>query len=141
MNQKKMVGKKVVGGVAEGEALVAHEPISFVGGIDPATGMVVEKKHELEGQCITKKILVYPTGKGSTGGSYRIYDMAERGTAPSAIINIYAEPITTIGAIMGEIPMVHQLDKDPTDEIESGDWIRVEAYKGQVIIIKKKGEV
>jgi predicted aconitase with swiveling domain len=135
-----LIGKKVVGGVAEGEACVAREPIAFVGGIDPASGMLVEKKHELEGQYITNKILVYPTGKGSNGGSYCIYDMAIRGTGPAAIVNIHAEPITTIGAIMGEIPMVHQLNKDPTRVIETGDWVRVEADEGLVIITRKKKE-
>jgi len=130
-------GHKVVGGTAEGEALVCHEPITFVGGINPFTGEVMEKGHELEGKRITDKVLVYPTGKGSTGGSYRIYDMAKRGTGPKAIINLQAEPITAIGAIIGEIPMVDKLSQDPTHLIQSGDWVRVEATQGRVIITKK----
>jgi predicted aconitase with swiveling domain len=130
-------GHKVVGGTAEGEALVCHEPITFVGGINPFTGEVMEKGHELEGKRITDKVLVYPTGKGSTGGSYRIYDMAKRGTGPKAIINLRAEPITAIGAIIGEIPMVDKLSQDPTQIIQSGDWVRVEATQGRVIITKK----
>ncbi len=130
-------GHKVVGGTAEGEALVCHEPITFVGGINPFTGEVMEKGHELEGKRITDKVLVYPTGKGSTGGSYRIYDMAKRGTGPKAIINLRAEPITAIGAIIGEIPMVDKLSQDPTQIIQNGDWVRVEATQGRVIITKK----
>jgi hypothetical protein len=130
-------GHKVVGGTAEGEALVCHEPITFVGGINPFTGEVMEKGHELEGKRISDKVLVYPTGKGSTGGSYRIYDMAKRGTGPKAIINLRAEPITAIGAIIGEIPMVDKLSQDPTQIIQSGDWVRVEATQGRVIITKK----
>jgi predicted aconitase with swiveling domain len=130
-------GHKVVGGTAEGEALVCHEPITFVGGINPFTGEVMEKGHELEGKRISDKVLVYPTGKGSTGGSYRIYDMAKRGTGPKAIVNLRAEPITAIGAIIGEIPMVDKLSQDPTQIIQSGDWVRVEATQGRVIITKK----
>jgi hypothetical protein len=130
-------GHKVVGGTAEGEALVCHEPITFVGGINPFTGEVMEKGHELEGKRITDKVLVYPTGKGSTGGSYRIYDMAKRGTGPRAIINLRAEPITAIGAIIGGIPMVDKLSQDPTQIIQNGDWVRVEATQGRVIITKK----
>ncbi len=137
MSEIVLQGHKVVGGSAEGEALVCHEPITFVGGINPFTGVVMEKGHELEGQCITGRVLVFPTGKGSTGGSYRIYDMAKRGTGPKAIINLRAEPITAIGAIIGEIPMVDKLSQDPTQVIKSGDRVRVEATEGRVIIIKK----
>ena len=137
MSEIVLQGHKVVGGTAEGEALVCHEPITFVGGINPSTGEVMEKGHELEGKRITDKILVYPTGKGSTGGSYRIYDMAKRRTGPKAIINLRAEPITAIGAIIGEIPMVDKLSQDPTQLIQSGDWVRVEATQGRVIIRKK----
>jgi phosphomecalonate degydratase small subunit len=137
MSEIVLEGHKVVGGTAEGEALVCHEPITFVGGINPFTGEVMEKGHELEGKHVTDKVLVYPTGKGSTGGSYRIYDMAKRGTGPKAIINLRAEPITAIGAIIGEIPMVDKLSQDPTQIIQSGDWVRVEATQGRVIITKK----
>ncbi len=136
MSEIVLQGHKVVGGTAEGEALVCHEPITFVGGINPSTGEVMEKGHELEGKRITDKILVYPTGKGSTGGSYRIYDMAKRRTGPKAIINLWAEPITAIGAIIGEIPMVDKLSQDPTQLIQNGDWVRVEATQGRVIIRK-----
>ena len=130
-------GHKVVGGSAEGEALVSREPISFMGGVNPNTGILAEKTHELVGKKITGKILVYPTGKGSTGGSYRLYDMSVQKTAPAAIINLYAEPITAIGAIMGNIPMVDKLSDDPTKIIETGDWVRVEASEGRVVIRKK----
>jgi predicted aconitase with swiveling domain len=133
-------GHKVVGGAIEGEALVSHEPISFMGGVNPNTGILTEKSHELEGRCITGKILVYPTGKGSTGGSYRIYDMAVQGTGPAAIVNQHAEPITAIGAIMGNIPMVDRLSQDPTKIIETGDRVRVEATEGRVVIRKKEKE-
>ena len=136
MNQKKLVCKKVVRGIAEGKALVSHEPITFVGGVDPETGIVSEKKHELNGCCMTKRVLVFPTGKGSTGGSNRIYDMACRGTAPAAIVNQQAEPVTAIGAIMGEIPMVHRFEEDPVEAIKTGDWVRVEADAGVVIVTK-----
>ncbi|MFC1799045.1 aconitase X swivel domain-containing protein, partial [Thermodesulfobacteriota bacterium] len=60
MTHKKLCGKKVVKGTAEGEAIVSQEPISFLGGVNPQTGLVVEKNHELEGCCITRKVLVFP---------------------------------------------------------------------------------
>jgi len=137
MSEIVLHGHKVVGGLAEGEALVTCQPLTFVGGLDPATGLVTEKNHELTGQCITGKILVYPKGKGSTGNAYRMYDMAVQGTGPAAIINQIAEPVTAIGAIMGEIPMVDKLSQDPLSAIATGDWVRVEASQGVVIIRKK----
>lgn len=130
-------GHKIVGGHAEGEALVTRDCISFMGGVDPSTGIVTEKGHELEGKCISQKVLVFPSGKGSTGGSYMLYDMVQRGTAPRAIINVKAEPIVAIGAILGELPMVDRLEKDPIKVIRTGDYVKVEAEKGIVRILKR----
>jgi len=136
VNATTLHGRKVVGGVAEGEALVTQEPISFFGGVDPATGLVTEKNHQLYDVCVTGKVLVYPTGKGSTGGSYRLYEMACRKSAPAAIVTIRAEPIAAIGAIMGEVPMVHAFDTDPTQAIRTGDFVRVDATAGTVTILR-----
>ena len=54
-------GRTVVPGFVEGEALVSHEPISGWGGIDPARGVIIERRHELVGVCFTGKILVFPS--------------------------------------------------------------------------------
>ena len=83
-------------GKDSGNALVTKDPISFLGGVDPKTGIVIDKKHELYNECITDKILVIPSGKGSTVGSYVIYQMAKNNTAPRAIICQKAEPIIAI---------------------------------------------
>jgi len=122
-------GRKVYKGSARGPALVSAEAISFYGGVDPATGKVVEKGHPLEGQSITGKVLVFPTGKGSTVGSYIIYDMKKRGTAPAAIVNREIETIIAVGAIIAEIPCVDKID---TGRIKTGDMLTVDADKGTV---------
>jgi predicted aconitase with swiveling domain len=70
-------GRSINPGRAEGEAVVSKEPIGFYGGVDPKTGMFIEKGHELEGKSIAGKILVFPKGKGSTVGSYVIYGLAK----------------------------------------------------------------
>ena len=75
-------GRKISPGSAEGEALVTSMGISFYGGIDPETGQVVEKGHALEGQSIGGKVLVFPTGKGSTVGSYTLYRLKKAGKGP-----------------------------------------------------------
>jgi predicted aconitase with swiveling domain len=140
MGKIELQGKKVVGGKAAGEAVVSHEPISFIGGVDPLTGLVMEKGHELEGVNIAGKVLVYPTGKGSTGGSYRIYEMVYQKTAPVAFVQIEREPVATVGCIMGNIPVVDCLNLDPTQIIVTGDFVEVDADHGTVIVTKKQSE-
>ncbi len=120
---KRFRGRAIRAGIAEGEALVSPEPIGFLGGVDPETGRVVEPGHPLEGQSVAGKVLVFPTGKGSTVGSYTLYRLARNGLAPAAIVNRESEPIVAIGAIMGDIPMVDQV---PIEEIRTGQWVRVE---------------
>ena len=133
-------GRKIIGGQAEGEAIVTKQLVSFLGGVDPDKGIVVERGHELEGQSITNKVLVFPRGKGSTSGPYVIYKMSKRKTAPSAIINVNAEPIIAVGAAMGSIPMVDRLDQDPLEIIKTGDYVKVDGDEGTVEIIRKETE-
>ena len=101
------------------------------------SGIVTEPGHELEGVNIAGKVLVFLTGKGSTGGSYKIYDMVSRGTAPVAFIQVNPEPITTIGAIIGNIPVVAGLNQNPTTAIATGDFIELDADIGKVEVTKK----
>ncbi|MFB3816353.1 MAG: DUF126 domain-containing protein [Candidatus Methylomirabilales bacterium] len=130
-------GRCISKGVGEGEALVCRQPIGFNFGIDVATGTILEKRHELENKSIKDKVLVFPHGKGSTGGSYVIYQLAKNGTAPKAIINISTETIIAVGAIMGGIPVVDSLDVNPYEAIKDGDRVRVDATGGTVEIVAK----
>jgi len=96
-DKMKLKGRKVYKGIAEAEAIVTKDGISFYGGVDPDTGKVVEVGHELEGQSITGKVLVFPTGKGSTVGSYTMYRMKKNNTAPVAIVNKEIDTIIAVG--------------------------------------------
>jgi predicted aconitase with swiveling domain len=108
--------------------------ISFFGGVDPENGIVVEKGHELEGQSIAGKILVFPTGKGSTVGSYTLYRLKKAGLAPAAILNAECETITAVGCIIAEIPCV---DNIPLERFRSGDLVSVDASSGLVELINQ----
>ena len=132
----RLKGRKVVGGYAEGEALVSADPVSFYGGVDPETGVVVEPGHAVEGECITGKVFVFPTGKGSTVGSYVIYRMSKLGTAPAALVNSETEAIIATGCVISGIPLVDKLDRDPLMEIKSGDLLRVSADEGVVEVVE-----
>lgn len=121
-------------GKATGQTLVSQEPISFLGGVNPDTGEVIDPKHQLKGEIIKDKILVIPGGKGSTVGSYVIFQMVKNKTAPKAIICQKAEPIIATGAIMADIPMVDQVEGDIM-RLSSGLEMEVDAEKGQIKIL------
>jgi len=123
-------GRRVVGGSAEGEALVSVDPFSFYGGVDPETGVVTEPGHAVEGECITGKVFVFPTGKGSTVGSYVIYRMKKLGTAPAAIINTETEAIIVTGCVLAEIPLIDRLEENPLKTLKTGDLLKVNAEEG-----------
>ena len=132
MKTVKLCGRSVVAGRAQGLALVSAQPISFFGGLDPDSGVVIERGHELEGEKVTGKVLVFPRGKGSTVGSYVIYAMKRKGTAPAAIVNVETEPIIASGCVLAEIPLVDKLDRNPVEVIRTGNFVRVLADKGVV---------
>lgn len=125
----KFRGRSIFQGQAQGEALVTRMGISFFGGVDPETGIIVEKGHELEGQSVRGKVLVFPTGKGSTVGSYTLYRLKKSGAAPAAILNVDCETITAVGCIIAEIPCI---DHIPITQIQPETWVEVDGDTGWV---------
>jgi uncharacterized protein len=117
-------GRIIYKGTAEAEALVTSQPISFYGGVDPNTGVVIEKGHQLQGVSVASKILVFPQGKGSTVGSYTLYRLKKNGVAPAGMVNKECETIIAVGAIISEIPCVDKVD---IAKIKTGDKIKIEA--------------
>jgi uncharacterized protein len=132
---KKLKAHIVSRGKAQGDALVSTQPISFLGSIDVKTGIVVEKGHELFGMSIKGKVLVFPGGKGSTVGSYSIYQLKKNNAAPLAMINIRTEPIVAVGAIISDIPLVDNVEENPVNVIKNGDKVLVDAILGSVEIL------
>lgn len=124
-----MKGRCINPGRAQGEALVSAVPVSFYGGVDPRTGVVIEKGHPLEGRCVTGRVLVFPCGKGSTVGSYVLYGLGRNGVAPAAIVNRETETIVATGAILADIPCVDGID---LAGIKDGEQLRVDAGEGTV---------
>lgn len=125
----KIKGRTIYKGTAEGEALVTTMGISFFGGVDPDSGIIVERGHELEGQSVAGRVLVFPTGKGSTVGSYTLYRLKRNGLAPAAIINAECETITAVGCIIAEIPCVDQID---IGQILAGSRLRVDGEQASI---------
>ncbi len=132
-----MNGRKVVAGQGAGEAIVSKQAVSFFGGVDPTSGIVIERGHDLEGQSIQGKVLIFPRGKGSTVGSYVIYGLRKYGAAPVAIVNIETEPIIIGGCVLAKIPLVDRLDRNPVEAIRTGDWVEVEGNLGRVWVTRQ----
>ncbi len=120
-----MKQKIIVSGNAEGEVLASSEPISFFGGVNPKTGEIIDKGNSICGKSVKGKILVFPTGKGSTVGSYVIYRMKKENSAPAAIIVEEAEPIIVVGCVLAEIPLIQA-----SVNFKTGDYIKIE--KGNI---------
>jgi uncharacterized protein len=124
-------GRGISRGTATGPLLIGPDPISFLSGVDPETGIVMEKGHPLEGKDITGTVLAFEYGKGSTVGSYILYALSRSGHAPAAIINAEAETIIAVGAIIGHIPMVDRLNI-PLMDLPSGTVAEVNGTSGTV---------
>ncbi len=131
---ERLKGRVIKEGQARGRALVSPEPVGFLGGVDPETGIVVERGHPLEGRSVAGRILVFPTGKGSTVGSYTLYRLARNGLAPAGIINVQSEAIVAVGAIIADIPTVDKID---IGRIENGRTVIID---GETVEIEPDGD-
>jgi predicted aconitase with swiveling domain len=135
-----LTGRKVVGGVAEGEAMVTRETISGWGGIQPMTGTIIESRHELRGQSFAGKVLVFPGAKGSSGWSAMFHTARLAGKAPIALLFNIMTTKAALGAVVMRVPSLTDFDRDPLDLIETGDHVRVDGDRGVVEIWKKRPE-
>jgi predicted aconitase with swiveling domain len=130
-------GRKVVGGVAEGEALVTRDTISGWGGVNAMEGTIIEARHELRGRSFAGKILVFPGAKGSSGWSVAFHTARLAGKAPKALVFNEMTTKVALGAVVMRVPSVTDLDRDPLEVIETGDWVRVDGDAGTVEVVKR----
>ena len=130
----RLMGRPIVSGRSRGVALVSRRPLSFLGGIDPETGTIIERDHDLKGQTVKGRILCFPHGHGSTVGSYVLYSLVKRGVGPKAIVNVTADPVVVVGAVIAGVPMVDKID---LEQIRSGYSVEVDGDSGIVKILKR----
>lgn len=131
----KIKGRIISRGKAKGDVLLCNDAISFLGGVDPKTGIVIDKESPIYNKSIKGKVLVFTRGKGSTVGSYVILQLVKNGVGPAAIINLEAETIIAVGAIISKIPMLDELEKNPFDILKDGDTVEVEC-EGEIGILR-----
>ncbi|NYB27141.1 MAG: DUF126 domain-containing protein [Methanobacteriaceae archaeon] len=128
--------RKISKGHVNGPVLLTKDALSFLGGVNPETGVITDPNHELYGKKISEKVLVIPSGKGSTVGSYIIYQMYKNNTAPLGLVALEAEPIIATGAIMAGIPMVDHPQEPIYDILVDGDMVGLDADNGLLKIEK-----
>ena len=131
-----LTGRKVVGGVAEGEALVTTETISGWGGVNPMTGTVIESRHALKGVSFAGKVLIFPGAKGSSGWSAIFHTARLKGVAPIAMAFNVMTTKAALGAVVMRIPTLTDLDRDPVVLVETGDWVRIDGDAGTLSVWK-----
>jgi predicted aconitase with swiveling domain len=132
-------GRCVVGGVAEGEALVTSAAIPGWGGVDPGSGTVIETGHALHGVSFSGKVLVCRGAKGSSGWSSMFHTCRLAGTAPLALVFNEMTTKIALGAVVMGIPSVTELETDPLTIVRTGDRVRVDADRG-LLVIERRAE-
>jgi len=130
----KIKGRGISKGIATGKALISKQRISLLGAIDPITGLIIDTSLDIYGQSIANRILIFPGGKGSTVGSYVLYQLKKHGKSPYAIVNRRADTIVAVAAIIAEIPAVDSLEIDPIEGelIADGEEVLVNGTEGYI---------
>ena len=136
MANKVYKGRGIMEGQVEGEALISHQPLRFVGGVDADTGIIYQKGHDLEGVKITGKILIFPEAKGSVGTSSVVFHMAKVRTAPLAMITYRPDPPLIFGAILGDVPMLSTEGQQWGNEIKTGMQLKFDGKSGTVEVVE-----
>lgn len=131
-----LTGRGLVGGIAEGEALVTREAISGWGGVEPRKGRVIESRHELVGQSFAGKVLVFRGAKGSSGWSGMFHMSRLMGSAPAAMVFTTMNSKIALGVVVTHVPAITDLDGDPFELIRTGDWVQVDADRGLLTITR-----
>ncbi len=126
---------KISEGVAEAEIILSKDDVNFYM-VDPATGVMFEKGHDIEGKSVSGKIFAFPGGKASSVvQADGIYQLMMKNNQPKAMIIDYAETVLVASAIIMELPMVDKVDPEFYKEVKNGDIVRVDATNGIVEIM------
>jgi predicted aconitase with swiveling domain len=117
---RRLTMKKVAS--IEGEVVKSDDPISFLGDVDPDSGLITNRKNNLHGVTIKNKVFAFPMGRGSTVGSYVMYRLFKNGCAPKAILNLRSETIVAVGAVISNIPLMDRID---LERLQTGQKVRI----------------
>jgi phosphomecalonate degydratase small subunit len=120
-------GRGISKGKGRGNVLMSNTPVSFLGGVNPASGTLSDPS--MNNESVKDRVFAFPRGKGSTVGSYVLLEMRKQGTLPAAMVNSTAEPIVATGAVMAHVPLVDRID---LSLLRNGDLAVVDGNLGRV---------
>lgn len=129
-------GGKGIGGTVRGSALVSRQGFGVRYDLDLETGLIGNREHDLYGQAIKDRVLVFTEPKGGVAASWALAKLGELGIGPRAIVFRRASPIFAQGALFAEIPILHRLDGDPCTLLRSGDDVVVMADEGRIEVYR-----
>jgi predicted aconitase with swiveling domain len=127
-------GMGLVEGCVEGPVAASDLPVG-VARIDPESGILHETGHPLDGRNLAGTVLICPTGKGSSSGSYVLLNLARRGLAPAAIVATQADAVLIAGAVLADIPLITGCDKDALQCVADRTLVRVDGTAGTISLI------
>lgn len=131
---------KIAEGVALGPSLISQDDMCYYL-VEPETGVVIEKGHALQGKAIGGKVLIFPSGKGSSVvQADGIYQLNMYGNAPKAMIIQHPDTVLVASCIIMGIPLVDRVEEGFYKNVENGDFIEVNADEGIVTVVKNLGE-
>jgi predicted aconitase with swiveling domain len=119
--------RRIVGGVAQGPALVTNQPINFLAMVEPKSGKITDSRHDLYGKSLKGTVLVFPYAVGSSVGAYSLYSLKEYGNAPSAVVCLKADITTASGCAIANIPAIDLPPATALEIINQGSTVRVDA--------------
>lgn len=120
-----------------GDALVSGEGFSARYDLDHKTGVISREAHDLYGESVVGRVLVFTTSKGGTATGWRLLDLSERGTAPLALVFRRTNPVMVQGAVLAGIPIMHRLEPDAVAQIRTGDRVRLVPAEGRIEVERR----
>jgi len=131
-------------GAASGAPLRLDEPLSFWGGLDPATGRIVDRWHPQLDANVAGRVLMMSAGRGSSSGSAALAEAIRIGVGPAAILLLERDPIVVVGAMVAAelyaiaCPVVLARNEDWT-ELAAAQWLSISAEPQGARIVLMQG--
>ena len=130
----RVTGRSLVEGAAQGTLLFADVGLSFWGGVDSASGEVIDRHHPLSGERLAGRVLAIPSGRGSCTGSSVLMELISNGHAPAALILAEADEILTLGVLVAEVIFQRSLPvvcvgREAFDNLRGQGFVRVEGHR------------
>ncbi|MCL6449943.1 MAG: DUF126 domain-containing protein [Acetobacteraceae bacterium] len=135
-------GRPVSDGIARAQAVVTRQPFMFSHGLDPASGIVIDRSHELYGRLVRGSVLVFPRGVGSTSAGMWLLEAVLQGNAPAALVMEEIDPVLAMGALFARLffqrslPVVDKIRPAALLAIRTGDWVEVDGGAGMVRLLR-----